>query len=77
MSRFARGETCATQRRRLRSFLKTDELHTRVRLYAQVHQLSSLDGCIAEHAVVPRNTRKTDQDERWVQVRSSIIVFVV
>ena len=56
MSRFARGETCATQRRRLRSFLKTDELHTRPRLYAQVHRLGSLDGCIAEHAVVPRNT---------------------
>ena len=34
MSRFARGETWATQRRRLRSFLKTDELHTRPRLYA-------------------------------------------
>ena len=58
MSRFARGETGETQRRRLRSFLKTDELHTRPRLYAQVHRLSSLDGCIAEHAAVPRKAGK-------------------
>ena len=58
MSRFARGETGETQRRRLRSFLKTDELHTRPRLYAQVHRLSSLDGCIVEHAVVPRQAGK-------------------
>ena len=58
MSRFARGETGETQRRRLRSFLKTDELHTRPRLHAQVHRLSSLDGCIAEHAVVPRKAGK-------------------
>ena len=71
MSRFVRGETWETQRRRLRWFLKTDELHTRPRLYAQVHRLSSLDGCIAEHAVVPRT------DERRVQVRTAITVFVV
>ena len=46
MSRFARGQTCATQQRRLRSFLKTDELYTRPRLYTQVHRMGSLDGAL-------------------------------
>jgi exonuclease 3'-5' domain-containing protein 1 len=54
MSRFARGEGWETQRKRLRSFLKTDELQTRPQLYVQVHRLNGLDGCIAEHAVIPR-----------------------
>jgi exonuclease 3'-5' domain-containing protein 1 len=54
MSRFARGEGWETQRQRLRSYLKTDELHTHPQLYAQVHRLDGLGGCIAEHAVIPR-----------------------
>ena len=58
MSRFARGEGWETQRKRLRSYLKTDELKTRPQLYAQVHRLNSLDGCIAEHTVLPRKGGK-------------------
>ena len=58
MSRFARGEGWETQRRRLRSYLKTDELRTHPQLYAQVHRLGGLDGCIAEHGVIPRNVGK-------------------
>ena len=56
MSRFARGVTWATQRRRLRSFLKTDELHTRPRGQSRrVH-------CGARGR--PEKRRDTDQDER-------------
>ena len=59
MSRFARGETWETQRRRLRSFLKTDELHTRPLLHTQVHRLSNLDGCIAKHAARDRSGNRS------------------
>ena len=61
MSRFARGErweTTTTQRKRLQSYLKTDELETCPLLYAQVHRLNGLDGCIAEHDVIPRKAGK-------------------
>ena len=58
MSRFARGEGRETQWKRLRSCLKTDELQSRPQLYAQVHRLNSLDGCIAEHAVIRRKVGK-------------------
>ena len=58
MSRLARGGGWEKQRRWLLSCLKTDELHTRPPLYAQLHLLSSLDGCIAGHAVIPRKVGK-------------------
>ena len=58
MSRFERGEGWETQRKRLRSCLKTDELQNRPQLYTQVHRLNGLGGCIAEHAVIPKKTGK-------------------
>ena len=64
MSRFARGEGWKTQWKRLRSSLKTDELRTRPQLYAQVHRLNGLDGCIAEHDVVPKKAGKPFKSKR-------------
>jgi hypothetical protein len=58
MSRFTRGEGMERQGRRLRSWLKTNELRTQPQLYFQVHRLNGLDGCIAEHAIIPRTTGK-------------------
>ena len=58
MSRFARGERWETQQKRLRSTLKTDELRTCPQLYVQVHRLHGLDGCIAEHKVIPKKAGK-------------------
>ena len=64
MSRFARGEGRKTQWKRLKSSLKTDELRTRPQLYAQVHRLNGLNGCIAEHDVIPRKAGEPFKSKR-------------
>lgn len=73
MSRFARGEKWETQQKRLRSSLKTDELRTRPQLYVQVHRLNGLDGCIAEHKVIPKKAGKPfkSKGEFWVNIQAS------
>ena len=74
MSRFTRGERWERQWKRLRSCLKTDELQTRPQLYAQVHRLSGLDGCIAEHAALPRKAGKPFKPKGEFQVPATTIV---
>jgi exonuclease 3'-5' domain-containing protein 1 len=71
MSRAARREGCETQRKRLRSYPKTDELHTHPQLYDQVHRLSGLGGCIAEHAVIPRRNGKPINANRKVRLAAA------
>jgi hypothetical protein len=74
MSRYARGEGWETQRKRLQSWLKTDELKTCPQLYFQVHRLSGLDGCIAEHAVIPRKAGKPFKPKGQFQSQTTIFV---